>query len=198
RFGATHQIDRWVIEEVCAQLAAHPRHLAQLDACHINLSGRSFDQEDFADFVVAILERHNLPGEKLCFEITETAAAYSLTDVTTFMERLGDYGCTFALDDFGAGLSSFGYLRRLPVDCIKIDGTFVRHIDSDNTDLAMVRAINEIGQTLGKTIVAEFVESEATLALLREMGVHYAQGFGIHRPCRFERLLAATRPEHMR
>ncbi|TFH85613.1 EAL domain-containing protein [Billgrantia azerbaijanica] len=198
RFGAAHQIDRWVIEEVCAHLAAHPAHLAELEACHINLSGRSFDQEDLSDFVVATLERHGLPAEKFCFEITETAAVRNLTDVTAFMERLGRRGCTFALDDFGAGLSSFGYLRRLPVECIKIDGVFVRHIDSDDTDLAMVRAINEIGQTLHKTIVAEFVENNATLALLREMGVHYAQGYGVHRPCRLETLLASHERETVR
>lgn len=197
RFGVAPQIDRWVLEEVCTQLAAHPRHLARLEACHINLSGRSFDDEDFSDFVVNTLERYSLPAEKLCFEITETAAASNLTYVTAFMERLGARGCTFALDDFGAGLSSFGYLRRLPVECIKIDGTFVRHMDTDNIDLAMVRAINEVGQTLEKTIVAEFVESEATLALLRRMDVHYAQGFGIHRPCRFDELLADDPSECM-
>lgn len=192
RFGAAHRIDRWVIEHVCAQLASHPEHLARLEACHINLSGRSFDQPDFHDFVVDTLERHALPAEKLCFEITETAAVKNLLDITSFMEKLGERGCTFALDDFGAGLSSFGYLRRLPVDCLKIDGLFVRDIANDDTDLAMVRAINEIGQTLNKIIVAEFVETDEALELLREMGVHYAQGFGVHRPCRFETLLAET------
>jgi diguanylate cyclase (GGDEF)-like protein/PAS domain S-box-containing protein len=194
RFGAAPQIDRWVIEEVCAQLAAHPDHLTNLEACHINLSGRSFDHEDFSDFVVATLERYGLPAGKLCFEITETAAVRNLADATVFMERLGKRGCSFALDDFGAGLSSFGYLRRLPVDIIKIDGVFVRNIDTDDTDLAMVRAINEIGRTLDKMIVAEFVENEAVLKLLRDMGVHYGQGYGIHRPCRFETLLRSERP----
>ncbi|MEX1198888.1 MAG: EAL domain-containing protein [Pseudohongiellaceae bacterium] len=189
RFGMAHRIDCWVIEEVCARLAAHPDHLARLEACHINLSGRSFDQQDFADFVVAALERYNVPAEKLCFEITETAAMRKLTDVTAFMERLGARGGTFALDDFGSGLSSFGYLRRLPVEIIKIDGSFVRHIDVNDTDLAMVRAINEIGRTLEKRIVAEFVENEAVLRLLRDMGVHYAQGYAVHRPCRFEDVL---------
>lgn len=192
RFGAAHRIDRWVIEHVCAQLAAHPEHLARLEACHINLSGRSFDQPDFLDFVIDALERHALPAEKLCFEITETAAVKNLLDITSFMETLSKRGCTFALDDFGAGLSSFGYLRRLPVDCLKIDGLFVRDIANDDTDLAMVRAINEIGQTLKKMIVAEFVETDEALELLREMGVHYAQGYGVHRPCRFKTLLAET------
>ncbi|WP_290649617.1 EAL domain-containing protein [Aquisalimonas sp.] len=192
RFGAAGQIDRWVIDHVCAQLSAYPEHLAALDACHINLSGRSFDQEDFHDFVVDTLERYALPAEKICFEITETAAVRNLIDVIRFMERLGKRGCRFALDDFGAGLSSFGYLRRLPVDFLKIDGVFVRDIASDTTDLAIVRAINEIGHTLNKTIVAEFVETDAALELLRDMGVHYVQGCGVHSPCRFEELLNAS------
>ncbi len=192
RFGAAHQIDRWVIEHVCEQLAAHPQHLARLEACHINLSGRSFDHEDFHDFVVKTLDHYAVPPVKLCFEITETAAVRNLLDVTSFMEKLSKRGCTFALDDFGAGLSSFGYLRCLPVDCLKIDGLFVRDIANDETDLAMVRAINEIGQTLNKTIVAEFVETDEALELLRGMGVHYVQGYGVHRPCRFKALLAET------
>ncbi|WP_217697982.1 putative bifunctional diguanylate cyclase/phosphodiesterase [Thioalkalivibrio denitrificans] len=189
RFGAAHLVDRWVIEHVCARLAAHPEHLAALDACHINLSGRSFDQADFFHFVVDRLEHYGVPGEKICFEITETAAARNLVDVIGFMDRLASRGCTFALDDFGSGLSSFGYLRRLPVDCLKIDGTFVRDIARDATDRAMVRAINEIGQTLGKTIVAEFVESDEALELLKDMGVHFAQGYAVHRPCRFDEIL---------
>lgn len=191
RFGAAHQIDRWVVETVCAQLSAHPAHMAALDACHINLSGRSFDQEDFADFVVATLDWYAVPPRKICFEITETAAIRNLADVTRFMERLAERGCSFALDDFGAGLSSFGYLRHLPVDCLKIDGVFVRDMATDDTDLAMVRAINDIGRTLDKTIVAEYVETHRSLELLREIGVDYVQGFAIHRPCAFPELLAS-------
>lgn len=198
RFGMAHQIDCWVIEEVCRQLAAHPAHLASLEACHINLSGRSFDHEEFADFVIGMLDRYALPAAKLCFEITETAAARNPLDINAFMARLAERGCTFALDDFGAGLSSFGYLRRLPVDCLKIDGTFVRNIANDDTDLAMVRAINEIGQTLNKTIVAEYVETGEARTLLEEMGVHYVQGHGVHRPCRFETLLASRQPAPVR
>ena len=185
RFGLAHLIDRWVLEHVCRQLEQHPEHLANLEACHINISGRSFDQEDFVEFVVGLLGRYAVPPEKLCFEITETAAIRHLADVHTFMERLGHLGCTFALDDFGAGLSSFGYLRDMPVDLLKIDGSFVRNIANDETDRAMVRAINDIGQTLGKTIVAEFVEDDESLNLLKSMGVHYGQGFGIHRPSSF-------------
>lgn len=190
RFGVINKIDRWVIAETIRKLSEEPEHLDSLEACHINLSGRSFDQADFADYVIDQIERYKLPAQKLCFEITETAAVHNLVDVESFMARLSKLGCTFALDDFGTGLSSFSYLRRLPVDCLKIDGAFVRDIVEDDTDLAMVRAINDIGHTLGKITIAEFVENDKTAALLGEMGVDYLQGFGLHRPCRFDTLLA--------
>lgn len=189
RFGAAHQIDRWVIEHAFRQLADHPDHLDLLEACHINLSGRSFDHPDFDDFVLQSLRRYRIPPGKICFEITETAAVNNLLDAVSFMETLGKHGCSFALDDFGTGLSSFSYLRRLPVSILKIDGVFVRDIATDETDLAMVRAINEIGQTLNKKTIAEFVENDATRAILGDMGVDYVQGFGIHRPSRFEEVL---------
>ncbi len=194
KFGVISKIDRWVIAEAIRKLSETPDHLQVLEACHINLSGRSFDQADFADYVVDQIQRYKVPANKLCFEITETAAVHSLVDVERFMARLSKLGCTFALDDFGTGLSSFSYLRRLPVDCLKIDGAFVRDIATDDTDLAMVRAINDIGHTLDKITIAEFVENDETATLLGEMGVDYLQGFGLHRPCRFDELLA-ERPE---
>jgi diguanylate cyclase (GGDEF)-like protein/PAS domain S-box-containing protein len=189
RFGIAHKIDRWVIDEAFSQLVAHTMHLDELDACHINLSGRSFDQPDFAEFVIERLQYYGLSGSKICFELTETAAMHNLADVQNFMARLRDSKCTFALDDFGTGLSSFSYLRRLPVDYLKIDGVFVRDIVTDQTDLAMVRAINDIGQTLKKKTIAEFVENDETLELLKEMGVDYVQGYGLHRPCLFQDFL---------
>lgn len=193
RFGAVHQVDRWVVREVMRQLACHPAHLAQLQSCHINLSGGSLDQADFGAFVIEALREYAIPPEKICFEITETAAVNNLAEALNFMELLGGLGCHFALDDFGTGLSSFAYLRRLPVHCLKIDGVFVRDIVEDETDRAMVRAINEIGQTLGLQTVAEFVETDEALAWLREIGVDGAQGFGVHRPCAFETLLGESR-----
>lgn len=195
RFGSAPAIDRWVIEEVFSQLTAHPEHLSRLEACHINLSGRSLDQPDFQEFVLAALDRHRVPAHKICFEITETAAVNNLVAALSFMEALGERGCRFALDDFGTGLSSFSYLRRFPVDYLKIDGVFVRDMATDDTDLAMVRAINDIGQTLNKTTIAEFVEDETVLELLCEMGVNYLQGFCIHRPSSFAELLKTNRPE---
>lgn len=185
RFDIAHLIDRWVIEHVLVQLGRHPEHLATLDACHINISGRSFDHQDFLDFVVGLFERHAVPAEKICFEITETAAVRNFTDARIFMERLGNLGCTFALDDFGSGLSSFGYLRKLPVELIKIDGSFVRNIVTDATDRVMVNAISDIGQSMDKMIVAEFVENDDALRLLQDMGVHFAQGYAVHYPHSF-------------
>ena len=192
RFGIAPKIDRWVIDEAFRQLVAHPTHLNELDACHINLSGRSFDQPDFADFVIERLQHYGLSGSKICFELTETAAMHNLADAQSFMERLKGSECRFALDDFGTGLSSFSYLRRLPVDYLKIDGVFVRDIVTDQTDLAMVRAINDIGKTLRKKTIAEFVENDDTLELLKEMGVDYVQGYGLHRPCLFQDILTGS------
>jgi len=194
RFGAAYPIDRWVIEHTFSQLAAHPAHLAQLESCHINLSGVSLDRPDLHQFIVSMLEQYAIPGNKICFEVTETAAINNLTEAIKLMESLAQQGCRFALDDFGTGLSSFSYLRHLPISDLKIDGVFVRDIDRDETDLAMVRAINEIGQTLHKKTIAEFVENQATLALLTEMGVDFVQGFGLHKPCLFSELLATPEP----
>nr|WP_301288462.1 EAL domain-containing protein [Natronospira proteinivora] len=188
RFDAAYRLDRWVIERVCRTLADHSTHLKTLHACHVNLSGQSFDRPEFLDFVQQQLSYYSIPGQCLCFEITETAAIRRLADATEFMAVLGQKGCRFALDDFGAGLSSFNYLRRLPVQYLKIDGAFVRNILTDKADLAMVKAIQEIGQTMDRRVIAEFVETEALVAQLRKMGVDYGQGFGIHRPEYWENL----------
>lgn len=190
RYGMASKIDRWVINDVLSKLSRAPEHMANLEACHINLSGRSFDQADFTDFVVEQFTHYGVPPTKICFEITETAAVHNLLEVQAFMQRLSDMGCSFALDDFGSGLSSFGYLRRLPVTYLKIDGMFVRDIATSKTDLAMVRAIHDIGRTMNMTTVAEYVESEKAMSLLTEIGVDLLQGFWVHRPCSFDDILA--------
>ncbi|MDX1693607.1 MAG: GGDEF domain-containing phosphodiesterase, partial [Ketobacteraceae bacterium] len=189
RFGLAHLLDRWVIKTVCAFLSQNRSAMEYLEACHINISGRSFDHEDFTQFVLNTLANYKVPGNKLCFEITETAAISNLTDVQQFMTTLSEAGASFALADFGVGLSSFAYLKQFPVEYLKIDGSFVRHMAKDKTDRAMVRAINDIGQTLGKQLVAEFVEDQESLEWLKKMGVQYAQGFHLHRPERFEQVL---------
>lgn len=190
RYGIASKIDRWVINDVFSKLSSAPEHVANLEACHINLSGRSFDQSDFTDFVVEQFTHYGVPPNKICFEITETAAVHNLLEVQNFMKRLSGMGCTFALDDFGSGLSSFGYLRRLPVTCLKIDGMFVRDIVTSKTDLAMVRAIHDIGRTMNMITVAEYVESQKAVSLLTEIGVDLLQGFWIHRPCPLDDVLA--------
>ena len=118
----------------------------------------------------------------VCFEITETAAIANLDYAVRFVTELKQLGCLFALDDFGSGLSSFSYLRKLPVDYLKIDGSFIRGLDTDPVNAAMVNAIFQLGKVMGIETIAEFVENDATLQLLAEIGVDYAQGFGIARP----------------
>ena len=133
-------------------------------------------------FVLRKFDECGVSPEKICFEVTETAAIGNLMKATRFMSILKDRGCRFSLDDFGSGMSSFGYLKNLPVDYLKIDGVFVKDIADDPVDFAMVKAINEMGHVMGKRTVAEFVEKEAILLKLREIGVDYAQGYGIAKP----------------
>ena len=132
--------------------------------------------------MTALFEETGIDPQRICFEITETAAIANLSNATRMIIELGELGCQFALDDFGSGLSSFAYLKTLPVDYLKIDGLFVKDIAHDPIDRAMVRSINEIGQIMGKATIAEFVESATVFALLREIGVDYAQGYEIGKP----------------
>jgi EAL domain-containing protein (putative c-di-GMP-specific phosphodiesterase class I) len=124
----------------------------------------------------------NVPPRNICFEVTETVAISHIDDAVTFMTALRNFGCRFSLDDFGAGLSSFGYLKVLPVDYLKIDGSFVREVTTDEISLSMVKAICQIGKTMQLSVVAEFVGDEATQDALRPIGVDYVQGFGVGKP----------------
>lgn len=190
RYNIASLVDRWVIGRTLDLLEQNPGHIDRLEACHINLSGQSLGRPEFLEFVESRLLASGVSPGRICFEITETAAVSCLLEARQFIERLTRLGCRFALDDFGSGLSSFGYLRSLPVDIIKIDGSFVRNMHEDDIHYAMVRSINEIGHLMGKQTVAEFVESDAVLARLRQLGVDYVQGNAIHRPRDFEALLA--------
>ena len=133
-------------------------------------------------FIFKQFAKWQIPTHKICFEITETAAIANLSAAIKFINSLKEYGCLFSLDDFGSGLSSFAYLKNLPVDYLKIDGFFVKDILDDKVDLAMVKAINEVGHVMGKKTIAEFVENEEIFNLLNELGVDYAQGYGISKP----------------
>jgi diguanylate cyclase (GGDEF)-like protein/PAS domain S-box-containing protein len=182
RYGLATRIDRWVISAVFDWVRRHPALVPCIDACAINLSGTSVDDPEFAEQLVTELRTAPLSPSQLRFEITETAAISHLAQASRFMTRLASLGCRFALDDFGSGLSSFGYLRSLPVDTLKIDGQFVRDIARDPVDHALVRSINDIGRVLGLTTVAEYVEDEATLEALRTIGVDFVQGHFPGRP----------------
>ena len=189
RYSLSVKLDRWVVEKIFSWLDEHPAQLEQLAMCSINLSGHSIADEDFLQFVISSLDGTNVPAEKLCFEITETAAITNLVSATRFITALKGWGCHFALDDFGSGLSSFAYLKQLAVDFLKIDGVFVKDVVDDPINLAMVKSINDIGKVMGKRTIAEFVENDGILEKLREVGVDYAQGYRIGRPQPLDRLL---------
>jgi EAL domain-containing protein (putative c-di-GMP-specific phosphodiesterase class I) len=182
RYNLMLSLDRWVTQTAFQWLQSHPEQLDHLKLCTINLSGHSLGDADFMQFIIKELNESTIPPEKICFEVTETAAIGNLMKATRFMSILRNLGCRFSLDDFGSGMSSFAYLKELPVDYLKIDGIFVKDIADDPIDYAMVKAINEMGHVMGKETVAEFVEKEAILWKLREIGVDYAQGYAIAKP----------------
>lgn len=182
RYNLAPLMDRWVIKNLFEWIATTPGFLNRLALCSVNLSGLSLSDETLFKFILEQFAVWEIPTHKICFEITETAAIANLTSATKFIQQLRDKGCSFSLDDFGSGLSSFAYLKNLPVDFLKIDGLFVKDILDDKIDLAMVKAINEVGQMMGKKTVAEFVENEKIFNLLKELGVDYAQGYGIGKP----------------
>ena len=182
RYNLSTKLDRWVIGTAFSWLASHPENLERLLLFSLNLSGHSLGDEEFLQFVMRQFKEKEIPPQKICFEVTETAAIANLAMATRFINVLKRRGCMFALDDFGSGLSSFAYLKNLDVDFLKIDGVFVKHILDDPIDLAMVKSINDIGHVMGKKTIAEFAENEAVLKKLREIGVDYAQGYAVGRP----------------
>jgi len=176
------KLDRWVIQHAANWLSSNPERLEKLSLCNINLSGHSFSDKDMLNFILTTFDQASIPPEKICFEVTETAAIAHLNHTISFIKELKSKGFLFALDDFGSGLSSFAYLKNLPVDILKIDGIFVKTMDIDEFDQAMVKSISEIGQVMGKKTVAEFVENQEILQLLRKLKVDYAQGYHIAKP----------------
>jgi diguanylate cyclase (GGDEF)-like protein len=182
RFHLITDIDRWMIGQVIQLLAEVPELHARIGQIAINLSAICLRDSTLAGHVAALLAEHQVPGRLLCFEITETEAITNLQSATGFMQQLRDLGCRFSLDDFGSGFASFSYLRRLPFDSIKIDGMFVRDMDTDDVHSGMVRSMAEMGRLLGKPVVAECVENERVAGMLRELGIDWAQGFAFHQP----------------
>ncbi len=182
RYHLAGKLDKWVVGTALDWLSLNPDHLDELALCAINLSGHSLGDEQLLDYLVERLASQRSLNQKLCFEITETAVIANLDHALRFIHTLKDLGCRFALDDFGSGLSSFAYLKKLPVDFLKIDGVFVEDIADDPVSLAMVRSINEVGHVMGMETIAEFVENERILNKLRAIGVNYAQGYGMGKP----------------
>ncbi|MGY4827682.1 EAL domain-containing protein [Sphaerotilaceae bacterium SBD11-9] len=182
RYGLMPQIDRWVISKALAMHAGFARHYKLPARFSINLSGASMADASLVDFVRQELRRHRVSPELVCFEITETAAVGNFDVAVQLMHGLRELGCRFALDDFGAGMSSFTYLKRLPVDYVKIDGAFVKDMSKDAVDFAMVEAIHNIAHRMGLRTVAEFVQNDTTIEMLRGLGVDYVQGYGVEKP----------------
>ncbi len=182
RYNLMSTLDRWVIHEALTELADRNDQGEARYTLAINLSGTSLSEDRFLDFVIEELVRQKLPDGAICFEITETAAISNLSRVVHFMQELKKLGCKFSLDDFGSGLSSFTYLKNLPVDYLKIDGQFIRNVASDSVDESMVKAISEVGHAMGIETIAERVESKQVLDKLGTLGIEFAQGYYIARP----------------
>lgn len=182
RHGLMTRVDNWVFDKTMELLEQHPEHVAMLDKCAINLSGASLNSPSLLKTILQRLRRTSVPVRKLCFEITETAAVTNLVTAGNMIDEIRLLGCQFSLDDFGAGMSSFTYLKNMNVDYVKIDGSFVKNICNDARDFATVKAIHEIAKSMGKKTIAEFVGDLATEQLLQQIGVDFAQGFGIAKP----------------
>jgi diguanylate cyclase (GGDEF)-like protein/PAS domain S-box-containing protein len=190
RYDMMTAIDRWVIRAVCRHVQNVRESLSEEQAYiedrqpapaqySVNLSGTSLGDEGLHDYIVQQFVEYDIAPEQICFEITETAVIANLLKAQDFMAGLKALGCRFSLDDFGSGLSSFAYLKALPVDFLKIDGIFIRDIATNAINRAMVKAINEVGHVMGISTVAEYVEDETTLQVVRELGLDYAQGYAV-------------------
>lgn len=180
RYDRMREIDRWVVDRALRYVGEHRESGEQFHT--INLSGASMGEDGLRDFVGDRIAAHGVDPHSVCFEITETAAIGNFKAAVEFMQSLRDIGCRFALDDFGSGLSSFAYLKSLPVDFIKIDGKFIRSLATDPMDRAIVEAIHRVAHVARLQTIAEFVEDPAVVAVLRGIGVDFAQGYSIGKP----------------
>lgn len=191
RYQLMPQIDRWVVSSVLGRLAVNQKALnASGAAFAINLSGQSLGDDDILNFVKDEIDQSGVPPASLCFEVTESAAVSSRQKAQAFINALKKRGCRFSLDDFGAGLSSFAYLKNFSVDTLKIDGSFIRDISTNRISESMVAAITQVAKVMGLETVAEYVETQESMDLIKRLGVDYAQGHAVGKPRPLEDLLA--------
>lgn len=174
------KLDRWVVNELLSKLKRLDKNKDYIFA--VNLSGQSLDDPKFLQFVLDTIRRESIAPKMLCFEITERLAINNLELARKFIDTLKKLGCSFSLDDFGTGVSSFGYLKELPVDYLKIDGSFIKDIATDDVGRAMVQSVNQVGQLMSVKTIAEYVENDQIIGILRGMGIDYGQGYGISKP----------------
>jgi diguanylate cyclase (GGDEF)-like protein/PAS domain S-box-containing protein len=187
-------IDRWVVQATFEALRGLPEDAARrLGSFNINLSGQTLCDSELLAYVLKQFEKTGVSAERICFEITETAAVTNLSSALRLVTNLKEVGCRFALDDFGSGVSSFSYLKNIPVNYLKIDGTFVHNIPEDQTDLAMVSSINQVAHIMGIETIAEYVENDSIRAALETLGVDYGQGFALARPELLDNILQELR-----
>lgn len=182
RYNLSTKIDKWVVEHFLLWLSDNQEHLAQLTQANINLCGSSLGDKDLKLYFLNAFEKYSIPYEKICFEITESTAIVKMEETLDFINTFHKLGCKFALDDFGIGFSSYEHLKKLPVDYVKIDGSFVKDILVDAIDMAMVCSMKDVAKAMGIGTVAEYVESSEILAELGKIGVDYAQGYGVAMP----------------
>lgn len=182
RYGLSVPVDRWVVDSYFRWLSKNPHHSNGLESASINLSGHSICDEKFDRFLTRRFERYGINPKKICFEITETMVMTRLDQTLKFIEKYKAKGCQFAIDDFGTGFSSYAYLKQLPVDYLKIDGVFIKDIDTDPVDFALAKSIKEVAQAVGLKTVAEFVSRQGIVEKLNEIGIDYHQGYYYHTP----------------
>ncbi|MCU7850844.1 MAG: EAL domain-containing protein [Candidatus Thiodiazotropha sp. (ex Monitilora ramsayi)] len=186
RYDLMQRLDRWVVNSIFTYLGERTDLCREGRLHFINLSGTSLSDPDFFSYIQERMLHLKVPPASICFEVTETAAINNLNTTVSFIHEIREMGCSFALDDFGTGLSSFSYLKSLPVDFLKVDGSFVKQVEEDEMSRAIVDAINNIGHVAGLKTIAEFVEHDETYKVLQAMGVDFAQGYGISRPAPLE------------
>lgn len=177
-----HELDDWVVLNTFKWIAFDRTILDKVSHFSINLSGQSLSSDELLDKIRYYFVEYQIPYHQICFEVTETATISALSKALHFLTTMRDLGCLISLDDFGAGLSSFRYLQELPIDYVKIDGAFIKYIDTNMSDYVLAEGMHHLVHQMGMKTVAEYVENEAILNLLAEMGVDYAQGYHIAKP----------------